>query len=59
MVAAADAESANLDQPSQRGGGADQQLSADCGEMDTIVADKDSRRDLTRAPAEDEVEGEA
>jgi len=59
MVTAADAEPANFDQPGKRGGRPDQQLSAECGEMDTIIADQDGWRHLSRSPAQDEIEGEA
>jgi hypothetical protein len=59
MVAAADAESANLDQPGESRGRADQQLSGDCGEMDTVIADQDGWRHLARSSAQDEIESEA
>jgi len=59
MVAAADSEPANLDQTGERRRRANQQLSADCGEMDTVVADQDGRWELTGPSAEDEVEGKA
>jgi len=59
MVAVADTKPANFDQPGEGGGWTNQQLSTDCGEMDTVIADQDRRRHLSRPSAQDEIEGEA
>lgn len=59
VVAGADAEPANLDQAGQGGGGADPHFSATCGEMNTVVADQNGRRDLSRAPGQNQTERQA
>src|SRR4051812_10640099 len=57
MLDSADAEAADLDQAGQLRRGADDQISAACVEVDTVIADQDGRRQLPRAAGENEVEG--
>ena len=58
MVAPANSEPTYLDQAGQDRGWADYQLSRNCCEMNTVVTDKNGRRKLSGAPAQDELERE-
>ena len=55
-VAAADPEAANLDQPGQSWGRVNPHFSVTCGEMNTVVPDQDSRRDLSGATGRNQIE---
>ena len=58
MAAAANTEAPDFDQADQFARRADQQLSGDCVEMDTVIADQNSRRKLSGASGENQIEGQ-
>jgi hypothetical protein len=53
------AEASDFDQAGQFRHRADAQLSGDCVEMDTVIADQNGLRKLSGASGEDQVEGQA
>ena len=57
-VETANAEAPDLDESGQFLNRANPQLSGDCVEMDTVIADQNDRRKLPGAAGEDQVEGE-
>ena len=59
VLATADAEPPNLDQPGQVAGRPDPTFFAICIQMDTVVADQKDGWKLPAAAGQDEVEGEA
>src|SRR6185437_11715871 len=58
-IAAANAESANLDHAGQFGYGPNQQFSTLCVEADAVVSDQNRGWNLPRAARQDKIEGEA
>ncbi len=53
-----DAEASDLDQAGQFRRWANEQLSGDCVEMDTVIADQNGLRKLSGASGENQVEGQ-
>lgn len=53
-----DAEASDLDQAGQFRRRANEQLSGDCVEMDTVIADQNGLRKLSGASGENQVEGQ-
>ena len=58
IVATANSEAPDLDQAGQFPRRANPQLSGDCVEMDTVIADQNGRRKLSGASGENQIEGQ-